>query len=541
MIKTFSLGNFKAFAETQTIPIKPLTLIFGANSAGKSSVIHGLLLAQHASLKQSLDVSEPLGGGKAVDLGGFESFVHRHDPSREVEIGFELDGTDQPVFVHSAHFSGLPTPLRLTSLIGIAVDAVGEVVTGARPECSFYELQTASDLLFRAVRTEQGRMRVSVLNEEHPSLIQMLQDELQENNAEYADAWVDPELTILSSANIKQAIKVLYGSSQSLLPWMGRDAIEGDSQRSWPHSREREWVAVAALCTVVAGLQNELKEFLSSEFRKLTYLGPLRSYPPRHLLYADPTDPNWIAGGGQAWQIVRDDEHVRKNVNRWLGAGHCLESPYELVVREHLDVADLEGPLTEALKILQERDNEGPGQPVLFDADEEAPSIISYVRERMPRRFPELLLRDQRRDTLVSHRDVGIGISQVLPVLATAYASKGGLIAMEQPEIHLHPALQAELGDLFIESALGENRNRFILETHSEHLILRVMRRMRETSRGELPAGSPKVTPDDVAVLFVEPSGTGSIVREMPLNERGELIKAWPGGFFEEGLREVLP
>src|SRR4051812_24163976 len=146
MLKPLYLGNFKAFAETQTIPIKPLTLIFGANSAGKSSVIHGLLLAQHASLKQSLDVSEPLGGGKAVDLGGFESFVHRHDPSREVEIGFELDGTDQPVFVHSAHFSGLPTPLRLTSRIGIAVDAVGEVVAGARPECSFYELQTASDL-----------------------------------------------------------------------------------------------------------------------------------------------------------------------------------------------------------------------------------------------------------------------------------------------------------------------------------------------------------------------------------------------------------
>jgi hypothetical protein len=64
---------------------------------------------------------------------------------------------------------------------------------------------------------------------------------------------------------------------------------------------------------------------------------------------------------------------------------------------------------------------------------------------------------------------------------------------------------------------------------------------MRETSRAELPEGSPRVTPDDVAVLFVEPSGTGSIVREMPLNERGELIKAWPGGFFEEGLREVLP
>jgi len=43
-----------------------------------------------------------------------------------------------------------------------------------------------------------------------------------------------------------------------------------------------------------------------------------------------------------------------------------------------------------------------------------------------------------------------------------------------------------------------------------------------------------------VCVLFVEPDGSHSIVREMPLNENGELVKAWPGGFFEEGLREVF-
>ena len=146
---------------------------------------------------------------------------------------------------------------------------------------------------------------------------------------------------------------------------------------------------------------------------------------------------------------------------------------------------------------------------------------------------------DKRTDTTVSHRDVGIGISQVLPVLVTAYASKNNIISIEQPEIHLHPALQAELGDIFIESALGERKNTFILETHSEHLILRIMRRMRETFSKELPEGLPEIKPQDVLILYVEPDGSQSIVREMPLNERGELVKAWPGGFFEEGLREV--
>ena len=66
------------------------------------------------------------------------------------------------------------------------------------------------------------------------------------------------------------------------------------------------------------------------------------------------------------------------------------------------------------------------------------------------------------------------------------------------------------------------------------------MRRMRETHEQKLPEDVEKVRPEDVMVLYVEPDGGRSIVREMPLNDRGELVKAWPGGFFEEGLREIF-
>jgi len=133
------------------------------------------------------------------------------------------------------------------------------------------------------------------------------------------------------------------------------------------------------------------------------------------------------------------------------------------------------------------------------------------------------------------------GVSQLLPAVVLALDAKREIVAIEQPELHLHPALQAKLGDLFIESALGERKNTLILETHSEHLILRVMRRMRETFKGALPDGRPPVRPSDVAVLYVERDGERSVVRDMPLNERGELIKGWPGGFFEEALSEMLP
>ena len=131
---------------------------------------------------------------------------------------------------------------------------------------------------------------------------------------------------------------------------------------------------------------------------------------------------------------------------------------------------------------------------------------LPYYFEQLFSNVPELVLLDKRTKTEVSHRDVGIGVSQVLPVLVMAYASSNRIIAIEQPEIHLHPALQAELGDVFIESALGENKNTFIIETHSEHLILRIMRRMRETAEGELKEGS-KVPPNDVCILYVDQPG----------------------------------
>jgi predicted ATPase len=152
----------------------------------------------------------------------------------------------------------------------------------------------------------------------------------------------------------------------------------------------------------------------------------------------------------------------------------------------------------------------------------------------------ELVLTDRRTNTVVSHRDVGIGVSQVLPVLVAAYGASKKTLAMEQPEIHLHPALQAELADVFIASALGEQKNVFILETHSEHLILRVLRRIRETAENELPQGMLPVRPENVAVLYITPTKEGSTVTEIPVRADGEFASQWPQGFFEERAKELF-
>jgi hypothetical protein len=94
MFKSVYLGNFKAFGPTQRIPVRPLTLIFGPNSAGKSSFLHGLLYAHEALTSDepnNLDVKRPRLGGDSVDLGGFRQLIHKKNIANRVEWGVELD------------------------------------------------------------------------------------------------------------------------------------------------------------------------------------------------------------------------------------------------------------------------------------------------------------------------------------------------------------------------------------------------------------------------------------------------------------------
>lgn len=150
-----------------------------------------------------------------------------------------------------------------------------------------------------------------------------------------------------------------------------------------------------------------------------------------------------------------------------------------------------------------------------------------------------LVLVDQNSNTVVTHRDVGFGISQVIPVLVSAYANKGKTILIEQPEIHLHPALQAELGSLIVSSALGENKNTFILENHSETMMLRILKLIRESTLNK-DNGLPKLTPDDVALIFVENTKNGTILRNLRIDRMGKILDPIPGGFFEEDFEEMF-
>jgi len=125
----------------------------------------------------------------------------------------------------------------------------------------------------------------------------------------------------------------------------------------------------------------------------------------------------------------------------------------------------------------------------------------------------------------------------MLPILISTMSSKNTKIYLEQPELHLHPAVQMELMDEFIKSH-NDNNNEFMMESHSEHMLLRVMRRLRQTADGSLEDESLRLTPNDVCLLYVDNDEDQTYIQELRLSKIGKLLDHWPNGFFEEAIKK---
>ena len=124
--------------------------------------------------------------------------------------------------------------------------------------------------------------------------------------------------------------------------------------------------------------------------------------------------------------------------------------------------------------------------------------------------------------------DVGFGVSQILPVLVLCYyVEEGSTLLFEQPEIHLHPSVQSSLADLFID--VTKHRNiQIIVESHSEHLLNRLQRRMAEE----------RVCQEDLALYFCETKRNEANLVPLETDSFGN-IKNWPKDFFGNRFGET--
>ena len=240
----------------------------------------------------------------------------------------------------------------------------------------------------------------------------------------------------------------------------------------------------------VAEAESELEGLLECHY----YLGPLREYPRREYTWGGeaPSDV------GQKGELTIPALLAAKDQEVYPFPPESEEFTLQTRIAQWL--VDLNLAVSLRLEQLAE------GSP------------LHLVKVKRHENSPEVLL-----------SDMGIGVSQVLPVLTLCYyVPKGSTIILEHPELHLHPAVQAGLADVFID--VIKHRNvQLIVESHSEHLLRRLQLRVAEE----------KLMPDDTALYFCEMRDGESKLTELDVDLFGA-IHNWPEDFFGNMAIDVV-
>lgn len=551
------IENFKGIRDRVEIPIRPITLLFGANSAGKTTVLHALLYLRELLERQNADADRVIGGGKDIYLGGFRQLVHGHDESRTVTVGVEFavdqDGLEpypvsQPLLLQPADNDEPPDPAWEQGISGVTsatieVDVAVSRVTGL-PEIKRYRVAINGERIGEIFGDLEMRAILSKLNTRHPIF-----------DAQYSpDAFPADPSDDRTINPISEALEFTIEGSQ----YIGPRAFANLSNKGWialghrvipkwgqaldieidDEPEEGESINAPFTKFILSQLMVRPGELVLEHLRTYRHLGPIRAVPDlSSIAQRSPSPDRWIDGMA-AWDLLSQDAqrgdsfrgHLVGKVDAYLKEQDRLNLGYSLSSETVRDI-----PVDSPLARILERFVIAPDE---FEGEATLKAAYSEMLGRITR--SQLQLTDLRREVVVNPCDIGAGVSQVIPVLVSVLDTSSKITAIEQPELHLHPAVQCALGDLFVREVNKDADRFFLLESHSEHLLLRLMRRMRETQTETEIAQDLALKPEAITILFVETFEGRSVYREMPLNARGELVKAWPGGFFEEGLNELM-
>jgi predicted ATPase len=445
MIKRLRILNFKGWKDTNAIRMAPVSLFFGANSSGKSSIGQFLMM-----LKQTVESSDrkavfyPGGKNSAVQLGSYQEMVFRRDP--ENKIAFEYQWSLQDMLKFKDPVSG-------QSFSGDALSFRAEVGLAGKNQHALVLNQLRYELI------EREEIRLSLGMERKP-----------ETKSDYK----------------------VEATNYALKRKQGRVWYPGAPVRFYGFPDEV--VAYHQNADFVQALNLRHEKL----FRSLCYLGPLRTKAERLYSWTG-IEPESVGYAGENTVAA-----ILAARNRKISLGYKRPAkPFE----EILAIKLKEMGLIEAFKV----------------------SPISEQRQEY-----EVKVRTKGSKDWVDLPDVGFGISQVLPVLVQCfYAPPGSIILMEQPEIHLHPSAQSALADVMIDvinsRENGAYRNiQVIIETHSEHFLRRLQRRIAEDA----------VPQQKISAYFANITKTPARLEPLQIDLFGN-IQNWPENFFGDEMGDI--
>ena len=571
-ITEISLTNFRSFQATQSIALAPVTLLFGPNSVGKSSVLMALFYIQQILEKGQCDPQRINALGEK-HVGGFKRLVNGRDISKRIVIKLSLDKSgsigasyNQIVDLVGDDFA-LPVESSTADANRLAVEfhiAWSKAEDTAYVACYRVWLD---DSLIAELASDAGLKQpvITWLNYRHPALLA----EADQDNYE-------------DSAFVSRFHELLNGNRKT------ETVSRIDSGRNTEVSFEHAVIGFAGLAgalpvpgkrleTVIntddpiltARLNEILSDVVVAPLDNLLALlndslciGPLRLIPDAlHQPDPYPQQKGWYSGAA-AWDVTgRLTAASMAELNHWLNTAETLNLGYSLRSKSVMSQAaytagdDTSSELRALLETFgdalslgfSEADADGNPLPEehsvplaalkkLLEADKN--TAEAKARQLMTKEFHnKWVLWDDLNNIEVAFSEVGVGISQLFPLVVAAVQDRQGIIACEQPELHVHPRIQVGIGDLLTQA---KKNTTFLIETHSEHLMLRILRRIRETSERELPEALQPVSPADVSIVYMEPGAAGVRTQRIEIDRTGEFTSRWPNGFFAERSEELF-
>lgn len=559
-ITSLEIENFRCFGTRTRVDFAPITLLFGANSVGKSSILGALDLMRVLMSEVNPSITEDRCVGTLADVGGFQSMVHDHNVDRVIRIRLlvdlsgattehDLDDEDAPLVTEAARdpLEGVDDELeevwvecaltwshvrRRAWVSSFIVGTVGQSE-------SLVEIQSPGD--------HRHRSQISVWLQ-HPLLNpEPDEDGLTEIERALEEAALADHRRFQTDSPMpvfRHALP-LFGID-SAVPHRAHSPRFSTGSMSGPISPAVRSIR-QLLHRTVMGIADRVREALAGVVR----IGPLRLVPPRtHLPRPHTTTGDWFDGLA-AWDLLHTGApQTVQSVASWMvriGTGcdieRITEYTYNSPVGASINLAyEVAGDVAAITDLDAESEQDECTMVSVTLENEFARAVLWETRNVSdPVRRERVVLHPEGGSLVLHPTEVGTGISQVLPVVTASVhfsSEKSAFVAMEQPELHVHPRIQLGLGDLFIDAVTREGASNctFLIETHSEHLMLRLLRRIRETSDDE----SARLQPSTVAVWTLHRTDGGVAAQRVGIDAEGEFTESWPEGFFHERGGELF-
>lgn len=558
MLTGIKFKNYKAFQEGH-LEIKPITILLGANSVGKSSIIQLFLMLQETALAENYKSAIKLHGG-FFSLGEGINLFRKKDTNNTLhfEIEFREPAINETIRneFYARYFEEITNYCffiitrvsnnekdkrflednfirdkafkRHYKEIGILGPGLGNISDIGRDEIiglinrtheTMIKLKdkevikeiTNSSFIFRSNNVGQALLN----NKEEIILAYDFLKKLQEIkqpdkvSLEYDFKYNEGVLKIrtfklnigdveIASVDFDKAAENKPFITSSLIDFSKINSkLFSDLRKVFKNNKtvfsfieryENSEQNSSLICFYFVNFISQVIDKLEESFntQRINYVSPLRAHPKRYYFldkakvnaFLDTLDGEAIA------ETLKEDSTLKSSVNNWF-------KKFNL----HIDV----GPIKDIIH--------------------------------------QIVVKQNSLDLDIT--DVGFGVSQVLPVIIQGFLSKERSITLiEQPEIHLHPKMQADLADLFIDIAIKKNPKKggfiaskyLIIETHSEYLLKRLRRRISEG----------KISAEQVGIYYIEPQEEtkSATIKKIDISAKGAF--EWPKDFYTGDLADDI-